>query len=203
MSADVRNCAAPEEQRLLRVLFLRLRKMSADPDAFWLLREPGLVTSKADLSVQLLQAATPHEWDEARRLVREYAATLGVDLCFQNFERELQHFTTEYGTPGGAFILGEDAGQYIACVGLRRISENTGEMKRLYVAPAARGLGLGRRLVERVIVIARGIGYRSLVLDTLPSMREAQALYLSLGFKPTTAYRFNPVEGSSFLRLDL
>jgi len=135
--------------------------------------------------------------------VREYAAALDVDLCFQNFEQELQHFTTEYGAPGGAFILAEDAGQYLACVGLRRVSDDTGEMKRLYVAPAARGLGLGRSLVQRIIDVARGSGYRSLVLDTLPSMKEAQALYRALGFKPTTAYRFNPVEGSAFLRLDL
>jgi GNAT superfamily N-acetyltransferase len=177
--------------------------MSANPDELWLLREPRFVTPDPGRPVRLLQATTPREWDEGQRLVREYAASLDVDLCFQNFEHELEHFTTEYGAPAGAFILAEDAGQYVACVGLRRISEDKGEMKRLYVAPAARGLGLGRRLVERIIVVARGIGYRSLVLDTLPSMQEAQALYLTLGFRPTTAYRFNPVEGSAFLRLDL
>ena len=154
-------------------------------------------------SMRLLQAATPLEWDEARRLVREYAAALDVDLCFQNFEQELQRFPTEYGAPGGAFILVEDAGQHVACVGLRRFSDDSGEMKRLYVVPAARGRGLGRVLVERIVSDARRIGYRNLLLDTLPSMKEAQALYLSLGFKPTTAYRVNPVPGSAFLRRDL
>jgi len=102
-----------------------------------------------------------------------------------------------------AFILATEASQYLTCIGLRPFSEGIGEIKRLYVIPAARGRGLGRVLVERSIAVAREIGYRSVLLDTLPFMKEAQALYLSLGFKPTTAYRFNPIEGSAFLRLDL
>ena len=153
--------------------------------------------------MQLLQATTPREWDEAKRLVREYAASLNVDLCFQNFAHELQHFTTEYGPPTGTFILAEDAGQYVGCVALHRFSAEAGEMKRLYVAPAARGHGLGRLLVERIIAIARETGYGSLLLDTLPSMKEAQSLYVALGFQLTAPYRYNPVPGSTFLRLDL
>jgi GNAT superfamily N-acetyltransferase len=153
--------------------------------------------------MQLLQATTPREWDEAQRLVREYAASLNVDLSFQNFDRELQHFTTEYAPPTGAFILAEDARQYAACIGLRQFAEGVGEIKRLYVVPAARGLGLGRQLVERIIVVARATGYTSLLLDTLPFMKEAQSLYVALGFKPTAPYRYNPVAGSAFLRLDL
>jgi putative acetyltransferase len=153
--------------------------------------------------MRLLQATTPREWEEAQRLVREYAASLNVDLSFQNFDHELQHFTTEYAPPTGAFILAEDAGQYVACIGLRQFAEGIGEIKRLYVVPAARGLGLGRLLVERIIVVAREIGYSSLLLDTLPFMKEAQSLYVALGFKPTAPYRYNPVTGSAFLRLDL
>lgn len=177
--------------------------MLADPDEFWLLRDRELVTSNAGASVRLLQAATPHQWDEARRLVREYAASLNVDLSFQDFDAELRHFTTEYAAPAGAFILAEQAGQYVACIGLRQFAPDSGEIKRLYVAPAARGRGLGRLLVECIVAAARDIGYRSLLLDTLPFMKEAQALYTSLGFKPTAAYRFNPIAGSAFLRLDL
>lgn len=153
--------------------------------------------------MNLLQATTPYQWDEARRLVREYAASLNVDLSFQNFERELEHFPSEYAPPQGAFILAEHDGNHVAGVGLRPFADDIGEIKRLYVSPAARGAGLGRTLVERIIVLAQEAGYRSLLLDTLPSMTAAQALYLSLGFKPTTAYRFNPVAGSAFLRLDL
>ncbi len=153
--------------------------------------------------MRLLQATTAREWDEAQRLVREYAASLNVDLSFQNFDHELQHFTTEYAPPTGAFILAEDAGQYVACIAVRQFSQGVGEIKRLYVMPAARGLGLGRLLVERIIVVAREIGYSSLLLDTLPFMKEAQSLYVALGFKPTAPYRYNPVAGSAFLRLDL
>jgi GNAT superfamily N-acetyltransferase len=153
--------------------------------------------------MQLLQARTPRQWDEAQRLVREYAASLNVDLSFQNFDRELQHFTSEYAPPSGAFILAEDADRYVACIGLRQFSAGIGEIKRLYVEPAARGLGLGRLLVERIIGVARHVGYGSLVLDTLPFMKEAQSLYVALGFKPTAPYRYNPVAGSAFLRLDL
>lgn len=151
----------------------------------------------------LLQASTSHQWDEARRLVREYAASLDVDLSFQNFEQELEHFSSEYAAPKGAFILAELEGRHVACIGVRQFADDIGEIKRLYVSPAARGSGLGRALVERIIALAREMGYRTLLLDTLPFMKEAQALYLSMGFKPTTAYRFNPVVGSTFLRLDL
>jgi GNAT superfamily N-acetyltransferase len=153
--------------------------------------------------VQLLQATTPHEWNEARLLVREYAAALDVDLSFQNFAAELEHLPTEYATPTGAFILAEEDGQYLACIAVRQFAAEVGEIKRLYVAPAARGRGLGRVLVERIIAEARKLGYRSLLLDTLPFMKEAQSLYLSMGFRATTAYRFNPIAGSAFLRLDL
>lgn len=177
--------------------------MPAHPDEFWLLRDPRFVTPDARRPLRLLQATTPQQWDEARRLVREYAASLDVDLSFQNFAHELQHIDTEYAALNGAFILAEDEGQYVACIGLRQFAPGIGEIKRLYVAPSARGRGLGRVLVERIIAVAREIGYRSLLLDTLPFMKEAQSLYLSLGFKPTTAYRFNPVAGSAFLRLDL
>jgi GNAT superfamily N-acetyltransferase len=153
--------------------------------------------------VRLLQATTPHQWDEARRLVHEYAASLDVDLSFQNFAAELEHLPIEYAAPTGAFILAEDEGGYLACIAVRQFADGVGEIKRLYVSRAARGRGLGRALVERIIAEARTLGYRSLLLDTLPFMKEAQALYLSMGFKPTTAYRFNPIAGSAFLRLDL
>ena len=85
----------------------------------------------------------------------------------------------------------------VACIGLRPFADEIGEIKRLYVAPTARGQGLGRVLVERIIEVAREIGYRSLRLDTLPSMKEAQSLYTSLGFAPTAAYRFNPIAGAA------
>jgi GNAT superfamily N-acetyltransferase len=97
----------------------------------------------------------------------------------------------------------EEAGRYVGCVGLRRFAEGTGEMKRLYTIPATRGRGTGRLLAKAIVAEAEGLGHRRLVLDTLPSMQEAQALYASLGFVPTAAYRFNPVPGTAYLELAL
>jgi putative acetyltransferase len=129
-----------------------------------------------------------------RGFLREYADALGVDLSFQDFEAEL-------ADPLGFYelvLLGEDG-----CVALRRIDELTCEMKRLYVRPVARGSGLGRRLAEAVIAEARARGYSRMLLDTLPEMAAAQALYGSLGFRETEPYRHNPVQGATFLELEL
>jgi putative acetyltransferase len=129
-----------------------------------------------------------------RGFLREYADGLAVDLSFQDFEAEL-------ADPLGFYelvLLGEDG-----CVALRRIDEVTCEMKRLYVRPSARGSGLGRRLAEDVIAEARARGYSRMLLDTLPQMTAAQALYGSLGFRETEPYRHNPVPGASFLELEL
>ncbi len=143
---------------------------------------------------------SPEDWEAAKRLVKEYAASLKVDLCFQGFDRELAHFEAEYGPPAGAFFL--DAGR-LGCVGLRRFEDGVGEMKRLYVTPAGRGRGIGEALAARVIEEARRLGYRRLVLDTLPDMTAAQSLYRALGFREIPSYRFNPVAGTLFFELAL
>ena len=156
------------------------------------------------MTISLTRPRSKEDWREARRLVEEYAASLKVDLCFQNFAHELEHLADEYGPPGGAFLLARgDDGVHVGCVGLRRLSEGAGEMKRLYAVPAARGRGAGRLLAEGIIGAAKELGYARLLLDTLPTMQEAQGLYASLGFKPTPQYRVNPVAGSTFLELDL
>lgn len=129
-----------------------------------------------------------------RGFLREYSDGLGVDLSFQDFESEL-------ADPFGFYelvLLADDG-----CVALRRIDERTCEMKRLYVRPAGRGTGLGRKLAEAVIATAREHGYSRMLLDTLPQMTAAQALYRSLGFRETEPYRHNPVRGAAFLELEL
>jgi GNAT superfamily N-acetyltransferase len=154
--------------------------------------------------IELISPRSERDWSAARRLIEEYAASLGVDLCFQNIDHELEHLAQEYGPPAGAFLLAvEEAGRYVGCVGLRRFAEGIGEMKRLYTIPATRGRGTGRLLAKAIVAEAEGLGYRRLVLDTLPSMQEAQALYASLGFVPTAAYRFNPIAGTAYLELTL
>jgi GNAT superfamily N-acetyltransferase len=122
-----------------------------------------------------------------------------VDLSFQNFGHEVQHLATEYAAPTGVFLLAEENGTFVGCIGLRYFTDGVGEIKRLYVSPAGRGRGVGRLLVEGVLDAAKQLGYARLVLDTLPSMRDARKLYASLGFTPTAPYRFNPVPGTAYL----
>jgi len=155
------------------------------------------------LSATLLKPQSAAEWREARRLVEEYAASLDLDLSFQNFAHELEHFENEYSSPFGAFLLAQEKGACVGCVGLRKLSDTVGEIKRLYVAPSARGLGLGAALARGIVEEGRRLRYARLVLDTLPSMLEARALYRTLGFKPIAPYRYNPVAGTAFLELQL
>jgi ribosomal protein S18 acetylase RimI-like enzyme len=133
--------------------------------------------------------------ETARAMIREYAASLGVDLTFQDIELELATLPTFYEAmfvePGAGFVA------------LRRIDDEICEMKRLYVRPLYRGQNLGRALAEHVIGEARKRGYKRMRLDTLPSMTAAMDLYRQLGFVEIAPYRFNPVEGSKFMELTL
>ena len=151
----------------------------------------------------LVHPDSPDAWAAARRLVEAYAASLGVDLGFQDFEREMASLTEVYGPPDGCFLLAAEDGGYVGCGALRRFSESACELKRLYVAPEQRGSGAGRRIAQALIARARARGYQAVLLDTLPSMVEAQRMYAALGFAPAPPYRYNPVPGASYWRLDL
>ena len=141
-----------------------------------------------------MREATRADVPAVRELLGEYADSLGFDLSFQDFDRELADPLGVYElvllAPGG-------------CVALRKLGEDVCEMKRLYVRPEARGSGLGRRLAQAVIEQARKRGYERMRLDTVPGMETAQALYESLGFREIEPYRFNPIAGTRFLELVL
>ncbi len=151
----------------------------------------------------IIRAAASTDLDEVRRLFREYAEWLGIDLSFQNFESELARLPGDYSPPSGCLLLAEHEDHTAGCVALRRLDPATCEMKRLYLRPEFRGTGLGLQLALAIMAEARAIGYRRIRLDTLPQMSAAQKLYASLGFREIEAYRFNPVPGSRFLEADL
>lgn len=159
--------------------------------------------------MQLTQATSDKEIQQARQLFEEYAAWLEFDLCFQNFDKELAGLPGSYAPPGGRLFLARENDQVAGCVALRKISDETGgagicEMKRLYVRPAFRGQGLGRTLTESVIQAAREIGYHRMRLDTFPGkMDHAIAVYRSFGFKNIDPYYDNPVAGVTFMELVL
>jgi GNAT superfamily N-acetyltransferase len=136
-------------------------------------------------------------------LFREYSALVAEALCFQNFDQELAALPGEYAPPGGVLLIARDAQGALGCVGLRHHGPASGEMKRMYVRDRARGSGLGRRLAVAVIEQARARGYRRLLLDTLPKLTTAIALYRSLGFRETGPYLASPTPGAICFELRL
>jgi putative acetyltransferase len=156
---------------------------------------------------QLIAADTPARYQAARTLIEEYAlhigVSMGVDLCFQNLSAELDQLPVMYGPPAGFMLLAGRDGQWFGCCALRRFADRICEMKRLYVKSSARGAHLGRLLAERIVIQARALGYRRMVLDTLEDMIDARRLYGSLGFRETTPYYANPLAGVSYMELDL
>jgi len=153
--------------------------------------------------LELRHAETPRHVADAHTLFEEYADATGVDLCFQNFAAELASLPGEYAPPEGRLILAYADEEPAGCVALRRLEEGVCEMKRLYVRPAFRGTGLGRKLAVAVINEAAEMGYAKMRLDTLPQMSAAIAMYRTLGFSEIEPYRFNPVGGSLYMELNL
>lgn len=167
-------------------------------------RETQSLTDSAVIpGPSIIHAETDAHWAAGRRLVEEYAQSLGVDLGFQDFAHELASLQAHYAPPDGRFLLCECDGEFAGCVALRRFDAHDCEMKRMHVTPAFRGRGLGRVLAMAIIAEAKAVGYRRMLLDTMPFMTAAHRLYESLGFKPIPAYRHNPVAGTTFLALDL
>lgn len=158
-------------------------------------------------SVTLLTPSSPSELQIVHTIFREYADTLGVDLCFQDFESELAQLPGDYAAPRGALLLAEVGGAIAGCCALRPLDNadypNASEMKRLFVRKAFRGFGLGRELAEAMLDRARQAGYACVLLDTLDDMEAARALYTELGFEEIPPYYHNPIAGAHYLKVDI
>ncbi len=158
-------------------------------------------------TITLDTPSTAAQLDETRVIFREYAQGLGIDLCFQNFEGELAALPGDYAAPRGALLLARVDGAVAGCGAMRPLADvdyaNACEMKRLYVRPAYRTLGLGRLLAQALVDAAVSAGYSAMLLDTLDTMEAARGLYTSLGFEEIPPYYYNPIPGAHYLKAQL
>jgi GNAT superfamily N-acetyltransferase len=155
------------------------------------------------LVLKIAPATGAGDLENIRVLFGEYAALVAEALCFQNFDAELESLPGSYAEPQGALLIARDGATAAGCVALRRLDGATAEMKRMYVRPAYRGTGLGRQLALAIIAEARARGHRRMVLDTLPKLTTALALYRDLGFRPTGPYLAAPTPGALCFELSL
>jgi ribosomal protein S18 acetylase RimI-like enzyme len=153
--------------------------------------------------LELIDSPTHPLLPGTRELLRQYQRSLGIDLCFQDFETELLELPGAYAPPDGRLYTALIGVQLAGSIALRRHDANSCEMKRLYLRPEFLGRGFGKLMAEHIIQDARTIGYERILLDTLPSMQAAQGIYQKLGFRETKAYVFNPVEGVRYMELQL
>jgi putative acetyltransferase len=153
--------------------------------------------------IQIVHAASQEQIGSVRELFIEYAHSLNVDLCFENLDKEVNELPGVYALPHGSLLLAADGTRIAGCVALKKVDDRLCEMKRLYVRAEFRGKGIGKKLAMHIADEARKIGYGRLRLDTLPSMKEAIALYRSIGFEEIPAYRDIPVPGALFMQLML
>lgn len=154
--------------------------------------------------ITLVEAKTKDHFREASKLFAEYASGLDIDLEFQNFKEELENIEIQYCPPHGVLLLAlSEELKVIGCAGVRRYEGRVCELKRMYLKPGARGLGLGRILLKKAIKKATRLGYAKMRLDTLPNMESAVNLYKKEHFREIEPYRYNPVKGARYYEKDL
>jgi GNAT superfamily N-acetyltransferase len=160
------------------------------------------VATSFNAGIELFQAVSFEQIEQARELFLQYSDSLDFNLSFQHFDEELKNLPGAYAPPSGRLLLAHHQGQAAGCVALRQLDRQICEMKRLYVRSAYRGKGVGRVLVDRIIGEARTIGYERMRLDTIESsMQDAIALYRRRGFREIAPYRSNPIAGALYLEL--
>ncbi|QYO67841.1 GNAT family N-acetyltransferase [Leptolyngbya sp. 7M] len=154
--------------------------------------------------VEIREAENEHDVKLVAELFREYERWIDMDLCFQSFEEELASLPGKYSPPDGRLFVAFVNETPVGCIALRKLEEGICEMKRLYLNESARGLGIGRSLIEKLITVAREIGYKRMRLDTFPpKMGKAVSLYEAYGFRPIPSYYDNPHDGVLYMELEL
>lgn len=162
-----------------------------------------MVNETGKTIIEYLRVDGSDHLNDASDLFMEYSRSIGISLCFQGFDEELDGLPGKYSPPKGSLMLAYIGGRAAACAALRFVSDDICELKRVFVRDAYRGTGLGREIVERMIEEARTLGYGYMRLDTLPSMTAAQKLYFSLGFHEIEPYIYNPHKGTLYMELKL
>lgn len=153
--------------------------------------------------MRIIPVESAEDLASVRMLLEEYWNSFGFTPCFQNFSDEVAGLPGAYVPPGGRLVLAVVDGEPAGCIALRRLDDHRAEVKRLYVRPAFRGIGLGRALLERMMAEARAAGYSEMVGDTMPVMHEALALYDRMGFERREPYSTQPTEGAIYIRKSL
>jgi carbonic anhydrase len=153
--------------------------------------------------INYLKAVTDEEYKYAAILFKEYAAWLNIDLSFQHFDDELLEVKTMYGSPEGGIILCKAGNKFIGCAGIRKINNNTAELKRMFIKPVYQNQGIGKVLLEKAIELAKKINYSFIRLDTLNYMKPAINLYKQYGFYEIPAYYYNPNETTVYFEVKL
>lgn len=159
------------------------------------------MTNTTEISFKI--ATNNQHFTDAGQLFREYASSLEIDLSFQDFAKELTLIAVQYNKPAGALILAYSGTHAVGCAAVRKLDDETAELKRMYVQPQFRGLKIAQKLLQLSLDIAKDLHYKKIRLDTIPSMKPAQKLYLSNGFYEIEPYRFNPVEGTIYMEKKL
>lgn len=153
--------------------------------------------------IEIKLATQPRHFSEARELILDYVAWLGMDLSFQNFDKEMNALAAMYNERDGGLYIAYLDDKAVGVAGLRRFNDTESEVKRMFVNPASRGFGIGKLLLEKCIETARGLDYRTVKLDTADFMKAAIKLYTDHGFVEIPPYRFNPHEQARYFELDL
>ena len=154
--------------------------------------------------IKLTEITSASDYDIASKLFKEYASQIVIDLEFQNFNKEVENLEDQYSRPEGViYIIYNQENYPIGCFGIRKLDSSISELKRMYLKEGYRGLGFGKKMMEKAIEAGKEMGYKKMRLDTLSTMDAAIGLYKSVGFYEIESYCFNPIQTAKYFEINL